>query len=37
MLIVGLMSTEEEAREIQYISKVVLVSNRIKDIARRIK
>lgn len=34
MLIVGSISTEKEVKEMQYILKVVVVTNRIKDIAR---
>jgi len=34
MLIAGSIATREETIEIQYISKIVLVNNRIKDIAR---
>ena len=36
MIIIGLLSTREEAIEVQYISKIVTVSNRIKDIARSV-
>lgn len=35
MQIIGLISTQEEAIEYNHIAKVVLVSNRFKDIARR--
>ena len=36
MLIVGSIATREEALEIQYISKIVITSNRIKEIARSV-
>ena len=34
MLVVGLLSTEEEALELQFIAKVCTVEDRIRHIAR---
>ncbi len=34
MLVVGLLSTEEEALELQFIAKVVTVEDRIRHVAR---
>jgi len=36
MLVVGLLSTKEEAAEIQYIAKIVVVTDRIKSIAKKV-
>lgn len=36
-LIIGSLSTEEEAKEIQYIAKTAIVRNRIKELARSIQ
>jgi len=36
MLIIGSINTQEEIKEIQFISKVIIVENRIKDIAKRV-
>ena len=30
MIIIGLLSTEEEAREIQYIANICVIENRIR-------
>jgi hypothetical protein len=30
MIVIGLLSTEEEAQEIQYIAKICVVENRIR-------
>jgi len=35
MLIIGTIQSKEEITEIQFISKVIIVENRIKDIAKR--
>ena len=30
MIVIGLLSTEEEAQEIQYIAKICIIENRIR-------
>ena len=30
MIVIGLLSTEEEAQEIQYIAKICVIENRIR-------
>jgi hypothetical protein len=34
MIVIGLLSTEEEAQEIQYIAKICTVEDRIRHIVR---
>lgn len=34
MLIIGSVQSKEEATELQFISKVIIVENRIRDIAK---
>lgn len=34
MMIIGLLSTEEEAQEIQYIAKICTIEDRIRHIVR---
>ena len=37
MLVIGLLSSKQEAQEIQYIAKICALENRVRFIARRQK